>query len=125
MAMDNKIKSGKDVINDFFAEIYNIPNADKKTVDALVELYGQGKLSDKNVQTLAEAQAANVPVIAYGAFFNTVIDFLIIAFAIFLMLKQVNRFLTKKEARKCPYCFSEIHDNATRCPHCTSELKKE
>lgn len=82
-------------------------------------------LSDKNVQTLAEAQAANVPVIAYGAFVNTVIDFLIIAFAIFLMLKQVNRFLTKKEARKCPYCFSEIHDNATRCPHCTSELKKE
>lgn len=48
--MDDKIKSGKDVINDFFAEIYNIPNADKKTVDALVELYSQAKLSDKNVQ---------------------------------------------------------------------------
>lgn len=48
--MDDKIKSGKDVIDDFFAEIYNIPNADKKTVDALVELYGQGKLSDKNIQ---------------------------------------------------------------------------
>ena len=48
--MDDKIKSGKDVINDFFAEIYNIPNANKKTVDALVELYSQGKLSDKYVQ---------------------------------------------------------------------------
>lgn len=48
--MDDKIKSGKDVIDDFFAEIYNIPNADKKTVDAIVELYSQGKLSDKNVQ---------------------------------------------------------------------------
>ena len=48
--MDDKIKSGKDVIDDFFAEIYNIPNADKKAVDALVELYSQGKLSDKNVQ---------------------------------------------------------------------------
>lgn len=48
--MDDKIKSGKDVINDFFAEIYNIPNTDKKTVDALVELYSQGKLSDKYVQ---------------------------------------------------------------------------
>lgn len=48
--MDDKIKSGKDVIDDFFAEIYNIPKADKKTVDALVELYSQGKLSDKNVQ---------------------------------------------------------------------------
>jgi hypothetical protein len=48
--MDNKIKSGKDVLDDFFAEIYNIPNADRNTVDALVELYSQGKLSDKNVQ---------------------------------------------------------------------------
>ena len=48
--MNDKIKSGKDVIDDFFAEIYNIPNADKNTVDALVELYSQGKLSDKNVQ---------------------------------------------------------------------------
>jgi hypothetical protein len=48
--MDDKIKSGKDVIDDFFAEIYNIPNADKKTVDAIVELYSQGKLTDKNVQ---------------------------------------------------------------------------
>lgn len=48
--MDDKIKSGKDVIDDFFAEIYNIPNADKKTVDAIVELYSQGKLSDKNAQ---------------------------------------------------------------------------
>jgi len=48
--MDDKIKSGKDVIDDFFAEIYNISNADKKTVDALVELYSNGKLSDKNVQ---------------------------------------------------------------------------
>lgn len=48
--MDDKIKSGKDVIDDFFAEIYNITIADKKTVDALVKLYSQGKLSDKNVQ---------------------------------------------------------------------------
>jgi hypothetical protein len=48
--MDNKIKSGKDVLDDFFAEIYNIPNADRNTVDALVELYSQRKLSDKNVQ---------------------------------------------------------------------------
>lgn len=48
--MDDKIKSGKDVVDNFFAEIYNIPNADNKTVDALVELYSQGKLSDKNLQ---------------------------------------------------------------------------
>lgn len=48
--MDNKIKSGKDVIDDFFSEIYNIPNTDKNTIDSLVNLYSQGKLSDKNVQ---------------------------------------------------------------------------
>lgn len=48
--MDNKIKSGKDVIDDFIAEIYNIPNTDKKTIDILIGLYRQGKLSDKNVQ---------------------------------------------------------------------------
>jgi hypothetical protein len=48
--MDKKIKSGKDVIEDFFAEIYNIPNVDISTVDVLIELYSQGKLTDKNVQ---------------------------------------------------------------------------
>lgn len=57
--MENKIKSGKDVIDDFFAEIYNIPNADKNTVDALVELYSQGKLSDKNVQNTLDEIVQN------------------------------------------------------------------
>lgn len=83
-------------------------------------------LSGEKIQTIAEAQAANVPVIAYGLFLNTIIDFLIVSFAIFIMIKQINRFTAKKEAlpeiRKCPYCFSEINDLATRCPHCTSKL---
>ena len=84
-------------------------------------------LSGEKVKTLAEAQAANVPVIAYGLFLNTIIDFLIVSFAIFIMIKQINRFAAKKteplsESRKCPYCFLEINDLATRCPHCTSEL---
>jgi predicted DNA-binding ribbon-helix-helix protein len=57
--LENKIKSGKDVIDDFFAEIYNIPNADKNTVDALVELYSQGKLSDKNVQNTLDVIVQN------------------------------------------------------------------
>ena len=57
--MDNKIKNGKDVIDEFFSEIYNIPNADKKTVDALVSLYGQGKLSDKNVQNTLDEIVQN------------------------------------------------------------------
>ena len=82
-------------------------------------------LANTSAQTLAEAQAQGVPVIAYGLFINTVVDFLIIAFAIFLVIKQINRF--KKPAvlapsRTCPFCKETVADEATRCPHCTSEL---
>lgn len=52
--MDKKIRSGKDVIDEFFSEIYNIENVDKKTVDALVTLYSTGKLTDKNIQNVLE-----------------------------------------------------------------------
>ncbi len=78
------------------------------------------------VKTLAEAKTANVPVIAYGQFINACIDFLILAFAVFLMVQQINKMMPKEEPapepRKCPYCKSEIDAEATRCPHCTSEL---
>lgn len=83
-------------------------------------------LSTEHVDSLAEAKAAGLPVIAYGSFLNTVIEFLIIAFAIFMVLKQLNRFLPKPEPapepRLCPFCRQPIADDATRCPHCTSEL---
>lgn len=86
-------------------------------------------LSRTPVSTLQEAQAANVPVIAYGLFLNSVLEFLIIAFAVFLVVKQVNRLLPtpppKPEPRLCPYCRQEVADDATRCPHCTSELEAE
>jgi len=69
-------------------------------------------------------------VIKYGAFLQTVIDFLIIAFSIFLLIKGINKLRKKPvEAPKepttkiCPYCFTEIPIKATRCPNCTSELK--
>ena len=78
------------------------------------------------VSTLAAAKELGIPVIAYGEFLNAVIDFLIIAFVIFIAIKQINRFFPKpapKEARKCPYCKETIADDATRCPHCTAELK--
>ncbi|TYZ20606.1 large conductance mechanosensitive channel protein MscL [Selenomonas ruminis] len=84
-------------------------------------------LSGKPVATLAEAKAAGLPVIAYGSFLNAVIDFLIVAFAIFLMIKQVNRLVPQKEEPEkephlCPYCKTEIPEDATKCPHCTSDL---
>ena len=52
--MDKEIKSGKDVIDEFFSEIYNIENVDEKTVEALVSLYSEGKLTDKNIQNALE-----------------------------------------------------------------------
>ncbi|MDY3982510.1 MAG: large conductance mechanosensitive channel protein MscL [Veillonellaceae bacterium] len=83
--------------------------------------------TNTHVSTLAEAKAAGIPVIAYGAFINVVIEFLIVAFAVFLLIKQVNRFFPKPapvEHRTCPYCKENIADNATRCPHCTADLMK-
>ena len=70
--------------------------------------------------------------IKYGAFLNTVISFLIVAFAVFILIKGINTLqakMIKEEAaitpatKKCPYCCSEIALEATRCPHCTSEIK--
>ena len=86
-------------------------------------------LSGTSYPSLAAAKAAGAPTLNYGLFLNTVIDFLIVAFAIFQLIKQVNR-LTAKPAppaapttKDCPYCVSAIPIKATRCPHCTSELK--
>ncbi|MCQ2735142.1 MAG: large-conductance mechanosensitive channel protein MscL [Alphaproteobacteria bacterium] len=71
--------------------------------------------------------------IKYGAFINTVISFIIVAFAVFVLIKALNTLqakMAKEEAaaapttKKCPYCCSDIALEATRCPHCTSELKK-
>lgn len=84
-------------------------------------------LSSTPAATMAEAKAAGIPIIAYGAFLNTLVDFLIVAFAIFMLIKQVNRVMPAKEEapapRLCPYCRQEVAEDATRCPHCTSELK--
>jgi large conductance mechanosensitive channel len=80
-------------------------------------------LSGKAYPTLAAARAAGAPVIAYGLFINTIIEFLIVAFALYLIIHQVNRFRTVEAPPKtCPYCFSKIPAAATRCPECTSEL---
>jgi hypothetical protein len=76
---------------------------------------------------LAAAKTAGAPVIAYGAFFNTVINFVIVAFAIFVLVKQVNRFKKPAAAptpstKDCPRCTMRIPLKAMRCPQCTSEF---
>jgi large conductance mechanosensitive channel len=86
-------------------------------------------LSAQPYASLAEAKAAGAPTINYGAFLNTLIDFLIVAFAIFLLVRFINRLSRQLQAppppasRECPFCVSSISIRATRCPHCTSALQ--
>lgn len=86
-------------------------------------------LSKVSYTTLADARAAGAPTINYGMFLNTIIDFIIVAFVIFLLIRQVNRFFRKPEpapapaTRECPFCLLSIPIKATRCPHCTSQLE--
>lgn len=81
-------------------------------------------LSGQRPPSLSEAQAKGLPVIAYGVFINDIISFLIIAFVVFLIVRQVNK--RKKDAapavKDCPFCLSSIPLGATRCSGCCSEL---
>jgi large conductance mechanosensitive channel len=85
-------------------------------------------LSGTHYNSLAEAKAAGAATLNYGVFINNIIDFLLVAFAVFLLVKQVNRFMPKPaepapaDAKECSYCKSSIPKAATRCPHCTSQL---
>ena len=84
-------------------------------------------LSNTDYASLAAAKEAGAPVIAYGAFLNVCLDFLIMATAVFILVKQVNRLLPKapepKAPRVCPYCKETVADDATKCPHCASDIK--
>jgi large conductance mechanosensitive channel len=85
-------------------------------------------LSGKSYATLAEAKAAGAPTLNYGLFLNNVVDFLIVAFVVFLIVRVVNRWNKPASApatttKECPYCASSISLKATRCPNCTSELR--
>jgi large conductance mechanosensitive channel len=85
-------------------------------------------LSGKEYPSVAAAKAAGAATLNYGIFFNQIINFLIIAFAIFLLIKQLNRLQKPAPApapatKDCPYCLTAIPIKATKCAHCTSELK--
>lgn len=85
-------------------------------------------LSDTPVDTVAKAKAAGIPTINYGLFFNNIIDFVLVAFSVFLVVKQINR-LRRPETppppsiRQCPFCLSPIPLAASRCPQCTSAVE--
>lgn len=81
--------------------------------------------------TMAAAQKAGAVTLNYGVFFNTLISFLIVSFAVFILIRYINKLKRPEQkpepvipsVKKCTYCFSDIPVEATRCPHCTSELK--
>jgi large conductance mechanosensitive channel len=84
-------------------------------------------ISGKDYPTLAAAKAAGAATINYGVFLNTVLDFLLVALAVFLLIKQVNRLKgapapVEPTTKDCPYCLSPMAIKAVRCPHCTSQL---
>ncbi|HEU5193183.1 MAG TPA: large conductance mechanosensitive channel protein MscL [Methylomirabilota bacterium] len=84
-------------------------------------------LSGRSYASLAAAKAAGAPTLNYGVFINTVLNFVIISFAVFLLVRQVNRLKGPPPAaapitRECPQCAMAIPIRARRCPHCTSEV---
>jgi large conductance mechanosensitive channel len=114
--------------------------------EILMPLVGMllGKVDFKNLfisldgnkySTLAEAQAAGAATVNYGSFIGTIIDFLIIAFVVFLLIRAINKARESADKKKsaeapaapttkaCPYCFTQVDIRAKRCPNCTSELK--
>jgi len=86
-------------------------------------------LSGGEYASLAAAREAGAATINYGTFLNMVIDFMIVAFVIFLLIRQVNKLQKPQPApaapavKECPYCLTMIPQKATRCPACTSEIK--
>ena len=78
--------------------------------------------------SLAEAQKAGAVTVNYGLFVNAVISFVIVAFAVFMVIRNINRLKKEEPApapstRDCPFCFSPVPTKATRCPHCTSTIE--
>lgn len=111
------------VVNDLLMPLLSLLTGRINFADLYIALDG------KTYESLSAAKEVSAPVFAYGSFIQALIQFLIIAFAVFVLIKGINALHTKKDeptpeptTKKCPYCMTEIDINATRCPHCTSEL---
>jgi len=108
------------VVNDILSPLIGLATGGLDFSSLFVSLNGQ------NYATLADAKAAKAPTINYGIFINTVIEFVIIAFVIFLIVRGVNRIFPRPApataTKTCPECFTSIPLEAKRCPNCTSNL---
>ena len=119
------------IINSLVADVIMPPiglllgNVDFTNLFAVLK---EGKVAGPYA-SLAAAKAAGAVSMNIGVFINTIINFIILAFAIYLLIRGVNQLKRKEEApavpttKDCPHCFTAIPIKATRCPHCTSELK--
>lgn len=138
------MKAGKKILNEFkdFAVRGNVIDmavgiiigaAFTKVVNSLVSdvlmpplgmLIGQVDFSHLAIHLKEKTAEFPAVVIQYGKFINTILDFTIVAFAVFILIKQVNRFVKSKDptTKKCPFCISTIPIKATKCPSCTSDL---
>jgi len=120
------------IISSFVSDIIMPPigmllgNVDFSTLFVVLK---EGKVAGPYA-SLAAAKAAGAVTINYGVFVNTIISFIIIAFSVFLVIRNINKLQRQKEApqevpttKECPYCLSVVPVKAIRCAHCTSELK--
>jgi large conductance mechanosensitive channel len=120
------------IINSFVADIIMPPigmilgNVDLSNMYIVLK---EGKVAGP-YETIAAAKAAGAVTMNYGMFLNTIISFLIIAFSVFIVIRNLNRLKRQEEAppavpttKECPYCIAAIPIKAVRCPQCTSELK--
>ncbi len=123
------------LINDLVMPFIGLLTGGINFADQFVVLKVPEGVDLTGVTTAADATALGATVWAYGAFITAVINFIVMAFVIFLLVKLINKAQTigKKEeeekeeeptTKKCPFCCSEIAIEATRCPHCTSEIKE-
>lgn len=113
------------VVNSFVKDIIMPPIGMMLGGVDFTELYIS--LDGQTYASLAAAQAAGAPTLNYGVFINTIINFIIVAFVLFLVIKQINRLKqapapAEPNTKDCPYCTSAIPIKATRCPQCTSQL---
>jgi len=109
----------KSFVDDLINPLIGLILGGTDTSNLFIVLKGGG-----SYPSLAAARAAGASVLAYGSFLTAIINFMIVAFALFVLVKVANAFQRAKEAttRPCPHCTTEVANEATRCPACTSEL---
>ena len=120
------------IVNSFVSDVIMPPIGlllGKVDFSSLFIVLKEGKIAGPYA-SLAVAKATGAVTLNYGVFMNTIVSFLIVAFAVFLLIRNINRLSRKEEAppvvpttKECPYCLSIIPINATRCAHCTSQFK--